>query len=143
MPVFLAMRAEERAKIRAEFERRRRDAGATPARRRRDTGAIWWPRKKMPGVSCDARGGALRIVPVVSITIQRVIRAHRKTHRLGHHSSPPTPRTVLRQLHQTVQSAHRKRRRRESLLRSKDSSYGTSWLNRVTALHKPAQQIRL
>ena len=46
-PVFLSMRAEERAKIRAEFTRRRCDVGAIPARRRRDNGAIWWPRKEM------------------------------------------------------------------------------------------------
>ena len=38
MPVFLAIRAEERAKIRAEFEGRRRDTGAT-ARRSAGKGA--------------------------------------------------------------------------------------------------------
>ena len=38
MPVFLVMRAEERAKIRAEFEGRRRDTGAT-ARRSAGKGA--------------------------------------------------------------------------------------------------------
>ena len=38
MPVFLAMRAEERAKIRTEFERRRRDTGATARRSARKGG---------------------------------------------------------------------------------------------------------
>ena len=33
MPVFLAMRAEERAKIRMEFERRRRDGAEERAKK--------------------------------------------------------------------------------------------------------------
>ena len=55
MPVFLAMRAEERAKIRAEFERRQRDTGATSARPRRDVGATPARRQRDTGRYPPAR----------------------------------------------------------------------------------------
>ena len=92
MPVFLAMRAEERAKIRAECERRWRDAGATSARHRRDhdVGAIPARRRRDTGAT------------------PALLCAHRKKHR--HYVSRPPYRVPFRALLRAVAPVSRRRR---------------------------------